>query len=120
MLRVSASDGKKRNRSERGSDVETYDSSEDEATVREPATSRLAKRQRHARERRSGLSKQVNLNSTDSTTEDDKSQSSKLRRKGKSADSSVASTPQRQDIETEANDSDFLDDLAGELDDEID
>ncbi|GAB5593195.1 CTD phosphatase Fcp1 [Umbelopsis nana] len=116
----SASDGKKRNRSERSSDVETYDSSEDEATVREPATSRLAKRQRHARERRSGLSKQVNLNSTDSTTEDDKSQSSKLRRKGKSADSSVASTPQRQDIETEANDSDFLDDLAGELDDEID
>jgi hypothetical protein len=31
----------------------------------------------------------------------------------------MASTPQRQDNDGEANDSDFLDDLAGELDDEI-
>lgn len=96
--------------------MEPYDSSEDEASVRETTRSRLAKRVRESRQRRSGLSKQVNLNNTESPTEDE----AKLRRRGKkSANSSIASTPQRHDNETEANDSDFLDDLAGELDDEI-
>ncbi|KAM3579041.1 CTD phosphatase Fcp1 [Umbelopsis sp. WA50703] len=116
---VQSSRGRKRTRSERGSDVETYDSSEDESTQR-TVRSRLDDRLRKSRGRKSKLSKQVKVNPSEDTTEDDKSTSSKTRHaKGRSANSSIVSTPQRGDNETEANDSDFLDDLAGELDDEI-
>lgn len=112
---TSSSDNKKRSRTERGSDAEPNDSSEDDTSTLETPRSRLAKRKRASRQRKSKLSKQVNLNSTDSPTDDDR----RRQRVGKSANSSMASTPQRQDNDGEANDSDFLDDLAGELDDEI-
>ncbi|KAH8547760.1 TFIIF-interacting CTD phosphatase [Umbelopsis sp. PMI_123] len=111
----SSSDNKKRNRSARSSDAELDDSSEDDTNSLD-TKSRLAKRKRASRKRKSGLSKQVNLN-TDSTNEDDSP--ARRRQLAKSANSSIASTPQRQDNDVEANDSDFLDDLAGELDDEI-